>query len=85
MSETNNPPKNTRSEVDLAQMVVRVGRAAQADAIICATESGALAQRLQDLSEQSRVIAATTNEETYHALTRTGLEAIPLLLHAADR
>jgi DNA integrity scanning protein DisA with diadenylate cyclase activity len=85
MRESNNPPKNTRSEVDLAQMVIRVAQAAQADAIICATETGALAQRLQGLSEQGRVIVATTNDDTYRALTRTGLEAVHLPLHAADR
>lgn len=85
MSESNTPPKNRRSEAGLAQMVVQIAQAAQADAIICATGTGALAQRLQGLAEQCRVIAATTNEGTYQALTRGGLEAVHLPLHASDR
>lgn len=85
MSESNNPPKAARSQADLAQMVVRVAQAAQADVIICATETGALAQRLQGLAKQHRIVAATTNGYTYHALTQSGLEAILLPLHAADR
>jgi len=85
MSEANNSSKSSRSEAALAQMVVRVAQAAQADVIICATETGALAQRLHGLSEECRVIAATTNEDTHHALAQTGLEAVYLPLHAADR
>jgi len=85
MSESNNSPKNGRSEADLAQMVVRVAQTAQADAIICATETGALAQRLQNLAEQCQVIAATTNEDSYQVLSQAGLKVVYLPLHAADR
>jgi hypothetical protein len=74
-----------RSEEDLAQMVVRVAQAAPAHAIICATETGAFATQVHGLSQQVRVIAATTNAETYDALTKKGLETILLPIRAIDR
>jgi DNA integrity scanning protein DisA with diadenylate cyclase activity len=74
-----------RSEKDFAHMVVRVAQTALADAIICATETGAFAILVQDLSQQIRVIAATTNTETYDVLTKKGLETIQLPIRAIDR
>jgi len=62
--------KILRSEEDLSQMVIRLAQTAPADAIICATETGAFATRVHGLSRQVRVIAATTNAETYDALTK---------------
>lgn len=74
-----------RSEEDLAQMVVRIAQTAPADAIICATETGAFATQVHGLSQQVRVIAATTNAETYDDLTKKGLETIRLPIRAIDR
>jgi DNA integrity scanning protein DisA with diadenylate cyclase activity len=74
-----------RSEEELAQMIVRIARTAPADAIICSTETGALATRVHGLSQKIRVIAATTNTETHDALTEKGLEIIRLPIRAIDR
>jgi diadenylate cyclase len=73
------------SDKDLAGMVVRVAEAAQANAIICATETGKFAKHLHDLSEQGNLIAATTNRETHDDLVQCGLEAIRLPLRAIDK
>jgi len=74
-----------RTAEDLAKMVVRIAQAAPADAIICATETGALAIQVHSLSPQIRVIAATTNAETYDTLTEKGLETVRLPIRAIDR
>jgi len=74
-----------RSDEELAQMIVRVAEAAQVDAIICLTETGAFAQHMHRLSDQMRIIAATTNQETLAMLTRAGLEVIRLPLLAANK
>ena len=73
------------SDKDLAGMVVRVAVAAQANAIICATETGKFAKHLHEFSEQVKLIAATTNRETYDDLVQGGLEAIRLPLRAIDK
>ena len=73
------------SDKDLAGVVIRVAEAAQASAIICATETGKFAKHLHDLSEQVSLIAATTNRETYDDLVQGGLEAIRLPLRAIDK
>jgi DNA integrity scanning protein DisA with diadenylate cyclase activity len=85
MSRTNNPKMTRHSDEDFAQLIIRVAQAAQVDAIICATETGGFAQCLYSLSDQIRVIAATTNRETYNVLTQAGMEAIHLPLHASDK
>jgi len=74
-----------RSEEDLAQMIVRIAQTASADAIICATETGAFATKVHGIAQQIRVIAATTNAETYEALTKKGLETLRLSIRAIDR
>ena len=85
MSDTNGFGTSARSEEDMARMIIRVAEMVEADAIICVTERGAMAQYLHRLSDQVRVIAATTNGETFTALTEIGLEAIRLPLRTADR
>ncbi|MBC8391700.1 MAG: DNA integrity scanning protein DisA nucleotide-binding domain protein [Deltaproteobacteria bacterium] len=85
MGRPNNPPKTGRSDEDLARMIVNVANAAQADAIICATETGAFAQLLHGISSQIRVMAATTKRDTYDVLIQAGLEAILLPLRAIDK
>jgi DNA integrity scanning protein DisA with diadenylate cyclase activity len=85
MSEANTPQKTTRSNAELVRLIIQVAEATQPAAIICVTETGALAQRLYDLLNRFRIIAATTNRDTYEALIQTDLEAIRLPLHAADK
>jgi DNA integrity scanning protein DisA with diadenylate cyclase activity len=85
LSVVNLRNKVLRSEEDLAQMVVRLAQTAPADAIICATETGAIATQVHGLSQQVRVMAATTNAETYDILTKKGLETIQLPIRAIDR
>jgi len=85
MSRFNNIPKPQRSDEDLARMVVKVAKATQVDVIVCITVTGSLAQHLYQLSGHFRVIATTTNSETYDSLTKAGLEVIRLPLHTADK
>ena len=72
-NDANNLRKPVRSDEELARMIVRVAEAAQVDAIICLTETGAFAQHMHRLSDQMRIIAATTNQETLAMLTRAGV------------
>jgi sulfate adenylyltransferase subunit 1 (EFTu-like GTPase family) len=66
-------------------MVVSVAEVTQVDGIICITETGSLAQHLNRLSGQFRVIATTTNSETFDTLKKKGMEVIRLPLHTADK
>ena len=85
MSNVNDFTKPIRSDTDLAEMVAQVAEAAQADAVICVTESGAFARHLHSLSNQVRIIPATTNRKTFETLNRADLPAIHLPLRAADK
>ena len=85
MSRAINSIRLSRTDEDLARMVVSVAQATQVDGIICITETGSLAQHLYRLSGHFRVIATTTNSETYDTLTKAGLEVIRLPLHTADK
>lgn len=84
MNTTNR--ESIRSEAGLAQIITNVANTVQPDAVICAVESKAFAQRLCSLSERFRLIVATTNRETYDLLSRqANLEAIHLPILAADK
>ena len=85
MSRTDNSIRPSGSDEDLARMVVSVAEASPVDSIICITETGMLAQHLYRLSGEFRIIATTTNSETYDTLTQVGLEVIRLPLHTADK
>jgi len=85
MSRAINSIRSPRTDEDLARMVVSVAEATQVDSIICITETGLLAEYLYRLSGHFRVIATTTNNETYDTLTKAGLEVIRLPLHTADK
>jgi len=74
-----------RSDEELARMIVKVAKATQVDGIICITETGSLAQKLNRLSGRFRVISATTNSETYDTLKQAGLEVLRLPLHTVDK
>lgn len=84
-NKTNDVRKNTRSGVNLAKIVLNVAKAAHVDAIICTTETGAFAKQLHRLSDQFRVIAATTNGETYDVLTQANMDCLRLPIRAADK
>ena len=85
MGKFGDSKKIARSDEDLARMISSVADVTQADAIICATETGVFAQLLYRMSGQIRVIAATTKRDTYDALTQAGLETILLPLRAIDK
>jgi len=85
MGNSHSLGRAARSEAELAQLVVQVARAVQADIVLCATETAAFPRYLHQLSDQFRIVAATTNEEAYDILTHTGLEAVRLPLRAADK
>lgn len=77
--------KAAQTDSDLAQMTVQVAQAVQADAILCATETGVFPQRLHRLSNELRIIAAATNEDTFNTLSQTGLDTIRLPVRVADK
>jgi DNA integrity scanning protein DisA with diadenylate cyclase activity len=85
MSRVNNSRRLPRSDEDLARMVVSVAKATRVDGIICITETGTLAQHLYRLKGRFRLIATTTNSETYDTLSKAGMEVIRLPLHTADK
>lgn len=85
MGRFNNSKKTARSDEDLAQMIATLADVAQADAIVCATETGVFAKLLHSISRQIRVIAATTKREIYDVLPQEGLETILLPLRAIDK
>jgi len=85
MSKANNPKKVIRSDADLARMVVDIAEAAFADAVICVSESGVFAQHVLGSTDKFRIIVATATKETYNALTKGGVEAVRLPLHAVDK
>jgi DNA integrity scanning protein DisA with diadenylate cyclase activity len=85
MIRGNNFTRFPRSDEEVARMVISVAEATRVDSIICITETGALAQHLYRLSAEFRIIATTTNSETYDTLSKAGLEVIRLPLHTADK
>ena len=85
MSGFSKSKKTAPSDENLARTITKVANAAQADAIICATETGAFAKLLNSISSQIRVIAATTKKDTYDVLTKANLETILLPLRATDK
>ncbi len=85
MGESQRLDQPKRSDEALARMIIGVAQAGQADAVLCATETGVFVRHLHTVSDQYRIIAATNNNKTYAALTQEGVEAIHLPLRAADR
>jgi diadenylate cyclase len=85
MTTGHNLVKSSRSDEDLARMVTGVAEATHVDSIICVTESGALARNLHQRSSHLRLIATTTNRDTYDILKKAGLNVIRLPLHTADK
>jgi diadenylate cyclase len=85
VNRAGNTRTTTRSDAELARIVVRVAEAARVDVIICVTDSEELARRLHNLIERIRVIAGTTNVETHGGFTGAGLETLRLPLRTADK
>ena len=85
MIKSSNSTRSLQSDEDLARMVVSVAKATCVDCVICITETGALAQHLYRLSGHFRIIATTTNSETFDTLIKAGVEVIRLPLRTADK
>ena len=85
MTKGHHSKNSPRSDGDLAQMIINVAEATHVDSIICVTETGRLAQNLYQLSSHFRLIATTTNRETFDTLKKAGLNVIRLPLHTADK
>lgn len=85
MGQDNATKRTVRSDADLARMAIRVAQVAQADAIICVTETGNWVEYFKNLPDRIRVIVATMNGPTCEDLTRAGWETIRLPLRAADK
>lgn len=78
-------PEAVRSDVDLAQMIIRVADAVEADHIICGTETGALFRNVHEHASSIPVIAATTSGETFDALNRDGFNTLRLSMRVANK
>ncbi len=74
-----------RTDAALALMIGQVARSANADAVICGTETGALFRKLVEHTEGLRMIAATPNIDTYETLVGYGFEAVRLSLRVANK
>jgi DNA integrity scanning protein DisA with diadenylate cyclase activity len=85
MTKGHNSKNSPHSDRELAQMIINVADVTPIDSIICVTETGALAKNLCQLSSHFRLIATTTNRETYDNLKKAGLNVIRLPLHTADK
>ncbi len=62
-----------------------VAQAVEASAVVCGTETGVLFHHLHGTAADHHLIAATSNAETYHALTRDGFDALRLSLCVANK
>lgn len=85
MGKSGDSGKHARTNADLATLVARAAEAIAADVTICVTEGGGFAQHLADQPVPLRLIAATTNHETFQALQEAGMETLQLPLRAADK
>ncbi len=74
-----------RTDAALARMIGQIARSANADAVVCGTETGALFRKLFEHAEDVRLIAATPNVDTYDALVGDGFEAVRLSLRVANK
>ncbi len=79
MSESNNPPKNSRSEADLAQMVVRVARAVKLDGAFIVRGDGLIQTAGAILTSPHAKIALTAGLGTGTPLPPPSPNALPLL------
>ena len=68
MSGLNNNKKTARSDEDLAQMITNVANVAQADAIVCATETGVFAKLLRSIECQTRFVSLPPQRKEIHTM-----------------
>ena len=85
MAERRTTESAGRSGAELAGIIERVARAANAGAVICGTETGELFHRLRGGGGNLRLIAATPNGDTHEELTRGGFDALRLSLRVANK
>lgn len=73
------------ASAELAPMVVRIARAARADAVVCATPHGDLARRLHAAASVPRVIAVSHDATTRAELHADGIEVVAMSTRVADQ
>ncbi len=86
MTGIDEKPQAFRTDAELARMIVQVAQAANADAIICGTETGSLFRCVHELAESDlQLIAATSNADTQAALEAEGFVAFRLSIRVAHK
>lgn len=74
-----------RSEDQLAALTEQIATVADADVVICATETGRLVRRLRSVARDRRIVAVTSNASTHDALRDEGFEVVRLPARVQDR
>jgi len=74
-----------RSERRLAELAAAIASAAEADVVVCATETGELARLVHEEDPDRRTILATPNAETHHRMQEEGMEGVLLPARVSDR
>lgn len=74
-----------RSGRELAQLIGRLAKAAEADVVLCGTEHDDLPEYLDSELGDSRLLPATANTETAEKLVAKGFDVVELALRAADK
>lgn len=76
---------NIDSDQNLAQLLARIAEIVKVDAVICFTEKGQLAKKLKELDPDLKIIAATSDSETYGKLNQSDLITIRLPIHGINK
>ena len=69
------------SDKELAEVIVGITDIVELDAIICFTEKGELAEKIKDLDTEVKVIAATSESDTFQELTESSMKTIRMPIH----
>lgn len=74
-----------RSDAELAELVLRLARAADVDTVVCGSHDGELPRSLYALDPRVRTITATAHDATLEALRADGFEAFRFPVLRADK
>jgi|GEM_PF-1134037 len=77
--------ENISSNKELAETISKLVEIVKVDGILCVTDTGELAEELETLDPEARVVAATASSETYEELVRSGFEGLQLPIHGIDK
>ncbi|MFP4589755.1 MAG: DNA integrity scanning protein DisA nucleotide-binding domain protein [Candidatus Acetothermia bacterium] len=77
--------ENIRSDKELAKAISKLVDIVEVDGVLCVTETGKLAEELEALGPEPRIVGATASSETYEELARSGFEALQLPIHGIDK